>query len=200
LWCRRPDILWIRDTDGDGKADKWKNFTPAGQRDTHAVINNPRWATMAGFMRRMVQRQRTCFHGDKSKTSEASVPGVRFKPDGSAIEQYSSKGGNTWGLDSARTTNCFTRSRPARSGDALCVSENQLARGRVGNTASYKPMIRAAKVYPLLTYNQQAYVQIDWVGSFTAAAGCAIYSGAPARNGITATSPPNRPSTSSTTK
>ena len=23
---------------------------------------------------------------------------VRFKPDGSAIEQYSSKGGNTWGL------------------------------------------------------------------------------------------------------
>jgi len=62
-------------------------------------------------------------------------------------------------------------------------------------------MIRAAKVYRLLTYNQQAYVQIDWVGSFTAAAGCAIYSGGtwPAEWNYSYFTT-ERPSTSSTTK
>ncbi len=39
-----PDILLLRDTDGDGKADKVeKLYTGLGTRDTHAVINNPRW-------------------------------------------------------------------------------------------------------------------------------------------------------------
>jgi len=39
-----PDILWLRDTDGDGKADKvQKLYTGLGTKDTHAVINNPRW-------------------------------------------------------------------------------------------------------------------------------------------------------------
>ena len=39
-----PDILWLRDTNGDGKADKVeKLYTGLGTGDTHAVINNPRW-------------------------------------------------------------------------------------------------------------------------------------------------------------
>ena len=39
-----PDILWLRDTNGDGKADKVeKLYTGLGIGDTHAVINNPRW-------------------------------------------------------------------------------------------------------------------------------------------------------------
>jgi len=39
-----PDILWLRDTNGDGKADKVeKLYTGFGINDTHAVINNMRW-------------------------------------------------------------------------------------------------------------------------------------------------------------
>ena len=39
-----PDILWLRDTNGDGKADKVeKLYTGFGTGDTHAVINNMRW-------------------------------------------------------------------------------------------------------------------------------------------------------------
>ena len=39
-----PDILWIRDTKGTGKADKVEVlYHGLGTFDTHAVINNPRW-------------------------------------------------------------------------------------------------------------------------------------------------------------
>jgi hypothetical protein len=57
------------------------------------------------------------------------------------------------------------------------MPESELARGKVGSTASFKPVIRGQKSFPLITYEQQAYVQIDLVGYFTAAAGAAIYSG-----------------------
>ena len=38
-------------------------------------------------------------------------------------------------------------------------------------------MISGQRTYPLMTWPEQAYVQIDQVGQFTAAAGCAIYDG-----------------------
>src|SRR5678815_4350778 len=40
-----PDILWLRDVNGDGKAEKVETlYTGLGIGDTHAVINNLRWA------------------------------------------------------------------------------------------------------------------------------------------------------------
>ena len=46
-----PDILWIRDTDGDGKADKIETlYTGWGTFDTHAVVNNLRWGPTATCM------------------------------------------------------------------------------------------------------------------------------------------------------
>jgi hypothetical protein len=66
------------------------------------------------------------------------------------------------------------------SGDLLMhtvMSEAALARGKAGNTASYKIVIKSPKSYPLMKWEQQAYRQIDLVGSFTASAGCAIYDG-----------------------
>ena len=95
-----PDILWLRDTNGDGKADKVeKLFTGLGTSDTHAVINNPRWGWDGWIY---------ATHGysgsDKVMNAKGEKQGVigsgvvRFKPDGSVMEQYSSKGGNTWGL------------------------------------------------------------------------------------------------------
>ncbi len=176
-----PDILWIRDTDGDGKADEVeKLYTGLGNGDTHAVINNPRWGYDGWiYATHGYSGSGHVFNGDKSKDFGGIGSGVvRFKPDGSAIEQYSSKGGNTWGLDFGPDNELFY-TQPT-SGDLVMhvvLSENQLARGRVGNTTSFKPMVRVAKTFPLISYTQQAYVQIDLVGSFTAAAGCAIYSG-----------------------
>ena len=48
-----PDILWLRDTNGDGKADKVeKLFTGLGTGDTHAVpdarSHAARWISACG--------------------------------------------------------------------------------------------------------------------------------------------------------
>jgi putative membrane-bound dehydrogenase-like protein len=176
-----PDVLWIRDTNGDGKGDKVeKLYTGLGIGDTHAVINNPRWGFDGWiYCTHGYSGSEHVYNGDKSKDFGRINSGVvRFKPDGSAFEQYSSKGGNTWGLDISWDNEVFY-TQPT-SGDLLMhvvMPESVLARGKVGNTASFKSLIRLRPSFPLITYNQQAYVQIDVVGSFTAAAGCAIYDG-----------------------
>jgi len=176
-----PDILWLRDTDGDGRADKVeKLYTGLGTGDTHAVINNLRWGFDGWiYATHGYSASAHVYNGDKSKDFGGIGSGVvRFKPDGSMIEMVSSKGGNTWGMEVAADDELFF-TQPT-SGDLLnhiVLSESQLARGKVGNTASYKPVIRGQKSFPLITYNEQAYVQIDLVGSFTAAAGAAIYNG-----------------------
>jgi putative membrane-bound dehydrogenase-like protein len=175
-----PDILWLRDTDGDGKADKVeKLYTGLGTQDTHAVINNPRWGWDGWIY---------ATHGYSGSNKVKNVRGepmpnigsgvVRFRPDGSAIEQFSSKGGNTWGL-AITGSNRVMWTQPT-SGHLLMetvLPEHTLAKGKLGNTPSFHVVEPSGKAFPLMTWEQLAYVQIDWVGSFTAAAGAVIYDG-----------------------
>ncbi len=175
-----PDVLFLRDTDHDGKADKVETlYTGLGTGDTHAVINNPRWGWDGWIY---------CTHGYSATNSVKNAAGkdfggvgsgvVRFKPDGSAFEQYSSKGGNTWGLQ-ITGDNRVMWTQPT-SGQLLMhtvLPEYALARGKVGNMASYKVVEPSPKSFPLMSWEQLAYVQIDWVGSFTAAAGTVVYDG-----------------------
>jgi putative membrane-bound dehydrogenase-like protein len=175
-----PDIWYLEDTNGDEVADRrTKLYTGLGTADTHAVINNLRWGldgwiyATHGYSTGMV----TSPDGTKSFGRDASGV-VRFTPDGSAFEQYSSRGGNTWGLDITWDGQVFW-TQPT-SGTVLfhtILPESVLARGRMPNTASAKGMIAGQPTYPLMTWPEQAYVQIDQVGQFTAAAGCAIYDG-----------------------
>ena len=103
---------------------------------------------------------------------------MRFKPDGSAFEQYSSRGGNTWGLDITWDGQVFwTQPTSGTVFFHTVLPECVLAKGRIPGTTSWKGMIGQQKTYPLMTWPEQAYVQIDLVGQFTAAAGCAIYEG-----------------------
>jgi len=175
-----PNIYLLQDTDGDDQADKVEVlYTGLGTRDTHAVINSLRWGfdgwiyATHGYSAGQV----TSPDGGQSFGTIGSGV-VRFRPDGGAFEQVSSKGGNTWGLDIAWDNEIFF-TQPT-SGDLLnhvVLPESVLAMGRVGNTPSFKAMIRRRPSYPLLSYESLPYVQIDQVGYFTAAAGCAIYDG-----------------------
>ncbi len=175
-----PDIWYLEDTNGDEVADRrTKLYTGLGTSDTHSVINNLRWGldgwiyATHGYSTGLV----TSADGTKSFGRDGSGV-VRFRPDGSAFEQYSSRGGNTWGLDITWDGQVFW-TQPT-SGTVLfhtLLPESVLAKGRVGNTASAKGMISGQRTYPLMTWPEQAYVQIDQVGRFTAAAGCAIYDG-----------------------
>ncbi len=178
--CSAPDIWYLEDTTGKGVCDKrTKLYTGLGTRDTHAVINNLRWG-MDGWI--------YATHGysaghvtSPDGTKDFGVDGsgvVRFKPDGSAFEMYSSRGGNCWGLDMTWDGQCFwTQPTSGTVFFHVVLPENILARGKLPGTTSWKGMITNQKTFPLMSWKEQAYVQIDQVGNYTAAAGCAIYEG-----------------------
>ena len=147
-----PDIWYLEDTNGDEVADKrTKLYTGLGTADTHAVINNLRWG-LDGWI--------YATHGYSTGAAVTSPDGtknfgrdgsgvVRFRPDGSAFEQYSSRGGNTWGLDVTWDGQVFW-TQPT-SGTVLfhtVLPESVLAKGRVPNTTSAKGMISGAAHVP----------------------------------------------------
>ncbi|MBM3876750.1 MAG: c-type cytochrome [Verrucomicrobia bacterium] len=176
-----PDVWWLEDTNGDGVCDKaTKLYTNLGFGDTHAVINNLRWGFDGWiYATHGYSGTRDVTSGDGSKHFGAAGSGVvRFKPDGSAFEQHSSKGGNTWGLQISWDNEVFW-TQPT-SGDLLMhvvMSEGQLSRGRIPGTTSFFVAEKSVQTFPLIPYDSLPYVQIDQVGRFTAAAGTVIYDG-----------------------
>ncbi|WP_395733010.1 PVC-type heme-binding CxxCH protein [Prosthecobacter sp.] len=178
--CAAPDIWYLEDTDGDETADKrTKLYTGLGTGDTHAVINNLRWGldgwvyATHGYSSGHV----TSPDGKQDFGTDGSGV-VRFKPDGSAFEQYASRGGNTWGLDITTDGQVFF-TQPTSGNHFLHVvlPEYVLAKGKLPGVMGTNGMLPKEPTYPLMSWPEQAYVQIDQVGSYTAAAGCAIYEG-----------------------
>ncbi|MES2505813.1 MAG: PVC-type heme-binding CxxCH protein [Verrucomicrobiota bacterium] len=179
--CAAPDIWFFEDTDGDDKSDKrTKIYTNLGNRDTHAVINNMRWG-LDGWVYATHGYSSTedAKSGDGSKGFGPIGAGVvRFKPDGSAIEQYASRGGNTWGLDITTDGQVFyTQPTSGNHFIHVVLPEYVLAKGKLPGVVGTNAMLPKEPTYPAMHWEQQAYVQIDQVGSYTAAAGCAIYEG-----------------------
>ncbi|MCB1277510.1 PVC-type heme-binding CxxCH protein [Prosthecobacter sp.] len=179
--CAAPDIWYFEDTNGDDKADKrTKLYTNLGTRDTHAVINNMRWG-LDGWVYATHGYSSTddVKSGDGSKGFGPIGAGVvRFKPDGSAFEQYASRGGNTWGLDITTDGQVFyTQPTSGNHFIHVVLPEYVLAKGKLPGVMGTNGMLPKEPTYPAMHWEQQAYVQIDQVGSFTAGAGCAIYEG-----------------------
>jgi putative membrane-bound dehydrogenase-like protein len=179
--CAAPDVWFFEDTNGDDKADKrTKIYTNLGNRDTHAVINNMRWG-LDGWIYATHGYSSTddVKSGDGSKGFGPIGAGVvRFKPDGSAFEQYASRGGNTWGLDITSDGQVFyTQPTSGNHFIHVVLPEYVLAKGKLPGVSGTNGMLPREPTYPAMHWEQQAYVQIDQVGSYTAAAGCAIYEG-----------------------
>ena len=175
-----PDIWYLEDTNGDEVADKrTKLYTGLGTNDTHAVINNLRWGLDGWVYATHGYSTATVTSPDGKKSFGRDGSGVvRFKPDGTAFEQFSSRGGNTWGLDITWDGQVFwTQPTSGTVFFHTVLPESVLAKGRIPGTTSWKGMINRQPTYPLMTWPEQAYVQIDLVGEFTAAAGCAVYEG-----------------------
>ena len=199
-----PNIWHLQDTDGDEIADQREIlYTGLGTRDTHAVMNNARWGTDGwiyathGYSAGEV----TAKNGPEGNKTRIGSGVVRFKADGSKIEMFSSKGGNAWGLDCLADGRIFW-TQPT-SGTVLyhtLLPESVMEKGALPGTPTWNGMITREKTFPLLNSEALPYVQIDFVGSYTAAAGCAIYQGgAWPEKYTTPTLSPNPPSTSSAT-
>ena len=177
--AQAPDILWLRDTDGDGKADKTTRlFTGFGTNDTHAVLSNLRRGLDGWIYGTVGYSRGDIFSGDRKKPFGKITDGVfRFRPDGSAMEQVSSKASNTWGVDLAPDGEIFFSQANGNHINHVVLPESALARGRVTGTASFKTIEDHKRAFPLREAGQQAYAQIDFVGGFTAASGACLYDG-----------------------
>ncbi len=177
--AQAPDIFWLRDTDGDGKADKKELlYTGFGTRDTHAVMSNLRWG-MDGWVYMTIG-----YSGGQVKSADGKKDfgnvgsGVlRFRPDGSDLEQFCSKNGNTWGLDFRWDGELFFSQANGNHINHVVIPERILAAGKSGSATSHKNIEDHKKTLPIRSYDKQAYVQIDHVGGFTAASGAALYHG-----------------------
>ncbi len=175
-----PDIWFLEDTNGDQIADKrTKLYTGLGINDTHAVINNLRWGLDGWIYATHGYSRGEVTTADGAKAFGSGHSGVvRFKPDGTAFEHYSSRGGNTWGLETTWDGQVFwTQPTSGTVFFHTLLPESVLAKAKMPGTTSWKGMIVGEKTYPAMEWPEQAYVQIDQVGRFTAAAGCAIYEG-----------------------
>src|SRR5690606_27745474 len=130
-----------------------KLYTGLGMGDTHAVINNPRWGwddwiyATHGYS---AANEVLNMSGEKMEGIGSGV--VRFRADGSRIEQYSSKGGNTWGLQITGDQQVMW-TQPT-SGTLLhhtVMGERDLARAAVEGLPSYHVVIPSPKSVPAMT-------------------------------------------------
>ncbi len=176
-----PDIWYLRDTDGDDVADeRTKLYTNLGSRDTHAVINNMRWGRDGWiYATHGYSSTDNVTSGDGTMSFGAIGSGVvRFKPDGSAFEQFASKGGNCWGFETTLGGEVFfTQPTTGNPLVHVVLPEYILAQGKLPGVSSTHGLLPGAQTFPAMHWEQQAYVQIDQVGRYTAGAGTVIYEG-----------------------
>lgn len=163
-------ICWLRDTDGDGKADKrveiLEGFTP---QDTHFVTNHliqaPDGWVYASTGSGTVARDPVT-HRELARVS----PGVfRFRPDGSAVEQIASQGGNAFGAEVTSDLEVFHSK--ATSGNPVqhaVLPEAVLARAG-GDAKAFHAVNPGRRVVRTDMPTRAPFVQVDVVGGFTAA-------------------------------
>ncbi|MCP3916488.1 MAG: hypothetical protein GY711_13100 [bacterium] len=176
-----PDILWLRDTDGDDVCDEREVlYSGFGFGDTHAVISNMRWGldgwvyATQGYSGNASQHIVGADGVDHGKIGNGLL---RFRPDGSAIEMVTSYGSNTWGLDFGWDGELFFTMANGSHLRHVVLPDPALARGRVGNAPSWVDVTDHKKAFPATKHERHPYLQIDYVGGFTGAAGCLIYEG-----------------------
>jgi uncharacterized protein len=175
-----PDILWLRDTTGDGVCDTVERlYTGFGIQDTHAVINNMRWGLDGWIYSAVGYSAGHPRSGDGARDFGRITAGIiRFRPDGSALEQVVSGACNTWGFDFGPDGEMFYTT--ATCGEHLLhivLPDPILARASVGGIRGSWVAPDHQHVSPSVQHRRPAYMQIDWVGSFTATSGSCIYNG-----------------------
>ncbi len=174
----QPDIVWLRDTDGDGQADETvRLYTGFAPGDTHFVANHLIAAPDGWIYASMGGGAEARRIDDPEKMVRIGAGVFRFRPDGSAIEQVSSKGGNGFGLDITSDGELFFNQ--ATSGNPVqhvALTEKTLALGKAGNISGAQNVIEQRRVAAPLP-ERIPLMQIDQVGRYSSACSSLIYEG-----------------------
>lgn len=165
-----PDFLFLKDTDGDDKADlKEKLISGWGTYDTHAGPSNLKygfdnhiWGTV-GY---------SAFEGEIDGQSHKFSQGIyRFKPGATDFEFVTSTSNNTWGLGFSETFDVFASTANNAHSWYLGIPDRYL------RDINGIPKIGSKKIAGYYAFHPitQNIRQVDVFGGFTAAAGHNLY-------------------------
>jgi putative membrane-bound dehydrogenase-like protein len=164
-----PHILFLKDTDGDDKADEKKIlFSGFGTFDTHAGPSNLHygfdnwiWGCI-GY---------SGFKGKVGKDSLEFGQGFfRFKPDGSQLEYVTSTNNNTWGFAFNETGDVFGSTANNAHGWYMPIANQYFNSARGTDNGS-----RSTDTHKDMKTITSKVRQVDAFGGFTAAAGHNFY-------------------------
>jgi len=175
----QPSIVWLRDTDGDSRADEevplYDGFTPG---DTHFVANHfmhgpDGWIYASTGSGAVVRKP------GSDETMARLSPGMfRFRPDGSAIEQVASQGGNSFGGELTSDFELFhgkaTSGHPIQH---VVLPEWVLARAPDAGVGAFNSVNPGRQVQRKDLPTRAPIMQIDQVGRYSAACSSMVYEG-----------------------
>jgi uncharacterized protein len=172
----QPNIVWLRDTNGDGKADKevvlYGGFTPG---DTHFVANHFILAPDGWIYASNGGGGEVFPAAQPDRKVRLSSGTFRFKPDGSAIEQIASQGGNSFGNEVTGKMEFFHGK--ATTGNPIqhaVIPESVLAKAPGGSAHALYPINPRRPVLRADLPDRAPLLQIDQVGYYTAACSVAV--------------------------
>jgi putative membrane-bound dehydrogenase-like protein len=168
-----PDILLLRDTDGDDVADERRVlFTGLGRFDTHAVASNLFyghdnwiWGTV-GYSGLSVKV------GEKTHTMKMGL--FRFRPDGSDFEVMTATDNNTWGLGFTSAGDVVASTANRHHSWFLAVPNRAFESVRGWHAAGSHYNADHHRSHPL----ELPPRQWDHAGSFTSACNATVYAAA----------------------
>src|SRR5690606_11385392 len=147
--------------------------------DTHATLSNLIWGPVGWIPATRGSRgYASHVRGAEGRDFGRIGNGVRrVRPDGSAIETVVTYGSDTWGLDFAPDGELFFTTANGAHLRHVVLPDAILGRGRIGRPRGWADIADHDRVFPIVRHTRPPYVQIDFVGGFTAASGCLIYDG-----------------------
>ncbi|REG94512.1 PVC-type heme-binding CxxCH protein [Algoriphagus antarcticus] len=166
-----PDFIFLKDTDGDDIADvREVVMTGWGKSDTHAGPSNLKY----GFDNKVWGvLGYSGFNGEVSGVKHSFSQGVyRFDPDGSDLEYLGHTSNNTWGLGFTEDFETFISTANGQHSVYFSMANNYLKRPIYQGSANTVHGIDTHYDMPHLTPFLR---QVDWHGSYTAAAGHNFY-------------------------
>jgi putative membrane-bound dehydrogenase-like protein len=173
-----PDTLFLKDTDGDGKADvREVLFTGWGTRDTHAGPSNLRYG-FDGWVYGMCGY--SGFNGTVGGEPVRFGQGLyRFRlaatrsgaVEATKLEFLRSTNNNSWGVAFNEAGELFGSTANGCPLVHLAIPNRYYEKVRGLTPAALPNIAYDNHVEPVV----KEYRQVDWHGGFTAGAGCAVY-------------------------
>lgn len=165
-----PQTLFLKDIDGDDKADVrkvlfegWSQYdTHAGPSHLHYGLDNWIWGVV-GY---------SGFEGTVGGEDHKFSMGVyRFKKDGSKLEFLRRTNNNTWGLGFNEQGKAFISTANGNPSTYLPFSRNLYEHLPDLNDSVTDRLAGTARILTLTNL----FRQVDWVGAYTSGAGHALY-------------------------